>query len=484
MFKDECRDNAWQELRQRGLQAFAKVLTPQVMQAAAQASGVRIGKSALNACTLVWLGIVGALHTTKNFAEVLTVTLKLLDDFQIETPHSRQADQQPKCRGKRSKHSPHGTSLNVTEEAFVQARQKLPPELWMWLLLTLAESFQEQHPEYVHWKRFRLLMLDGSDIALPGWQRLLDHYGAAGSGQARTPQARMLMLAFAQSRLPWRYAVVPQSCHEQTAARELLQHLAANDLVLMDRGFWSYGLFWLIQQRGAYFGIRLRAGVSPRRVKRLGYGDELVEWTPAKRSKKKCSWAGTGLPESIRLRIIRYQIPGFRASAVVTNVLDPKSISRDEWVRMASRDERGRVLEAGLYHRRWEIETLFYELKVFQGLEGSLRSRSPRGVEFEIGGHVLLYFLVRWLMVEAAQEHQAHPLQLSFKHALQELEDLRPLLIISSLEHVQSVLLPKLLARIAQHRISVRPGRHYHRPADDHKLGKYRQRSKTTQKQT
>jgi hypothetical protein len=473
MFRDDARDSVWQQLRQRGLQAFAKVLTPQVMEEAAQSAKVRIGKSALNACTLMWLGIASALHTTKNFADVLVITLKLLEDAQCKTPQLKR-----KSKKQRSKHNPHGKSQLVSEEAFVQARQKLPHDLWMHLLLVLAENFQRQYAEHVRWKRFRLLMLDGSDIALPRWQRLLKHYGAAGSGTARTPQARMVMLALAQPRLPWRYEVVPQSCHEQTAASRLLQHLAADDLILMDRGFWSYGLFWQIQNRQAYFAIRLRAGVTLRRVKRLGYRDELVEWTPAKRCKKKCSWAGTGLPKSIQLRVVHYQIRGFRASAVVTNVLSPHDISRQEWVRMASVDQQGHVLEAGLYHRRWEIETMFKELKVVQGLEGNFRSRTPRGIEFEIGGHVLLYFLVRWLMVEAAEKHDAHPLQLSFKHALQEFEDLRQLLIINSPEHVRTRLLPELLSRIAQHRIHVRPGRHFPRIGDKYKAGKYRKRSK------
>ena len=483
MFKDERRDNVWEQFRQRGLRPFAKLLTSPALQAAAQAAQVRIGKSALNPCTLVWLGIVGALHSTRNFADVLTITTKLLWDAQGSRPTCERKASRKK-QGKRSKHDPRGTSSLISEEAFVQARQKLPLGLWMWLLLVLADSFQRQHPEYVRWKRFRLLMLDGSDIALPRWKRLLKHYGAAGSGTARTPQARMLMLAFAQARLPWRYEVVPQSCHEQTAAKRLLQHLAADDLVLMDRGFWSYGLFWQLQQQGAYFGIRLREKVRLRPVKRLGKNDELVEWTPAKRSQKQCSWAGEGLPKTIRLRVIRYQIPGYRASAVVTNVLNPRDVSREEWVRMAAVDRRGHVLEAGLYHRRWEIETMFYELKVFQGMERSLRGRCHQSIEFEIGGHVLLYFLIRWLMVEAATKHEAHPLQLSFKHALQEFEDLRPLLITSSPHRVRCVLLPRLLDRIAQHRISIRPGRHFPRTGDQYKLGKYRKRSKIKTKQT
>lgn len=482
MFKDEARDSVWQQLRQRGLQAFAKVLTPQAMQAAAAAAGVAIGVSPLNACTLTWLGIVGALHTAKSFADVLVITWKLLEDGRCPMPKPRKS--RGSKRGKRSPHDPRGRSSQVSEEAFVQARQKLPLQFWLWLVVILAEQFQQQHPEQVRWKRFRLLMLDGSDIALPRYQRLLKHYGAAGSGQARTPQARMLMLALAQARLPWRYAVVPQSCHEQTAAKGLLAHLGPDDLVLMDRGFWCYGLFWQIQNQQAFFAIRLRRGISFRHLKRLGTGDALVEWRPSTRCKKRCSWAGMGLPKSIRLRVIRYRVPGFRASAVVTNVLSPRDVSRDEWVRMATVDEQGGVLESGLYHRRWEIETLFYELKVFQGMEASLRSRTPAGIEFEIAGHVLLYFLVRRLMVEAAVTHGMHPLRLSFKHALAEFEDMRPFLLIAAPHTVRTVLLPRLLARIAQHRISVRPGRNFPRIGDKYKLGKYRQRSKTKAKQT
>lgn len=95
-------------------------------------------------------------------------------------------------------------------------------------------------------------------------------------------------------------------------------------------------------------------------------------------------------PDAINLRIIDYQIPGFRASAVVTNVLDPKQISRDEWVRLATQSVSGRRLQPGLYHRRWEIETTFHELKVRQGMEGGLRSLTPAGIAYEVAGHVLL----------------------------------------------------------------------------------------------
>jgi len=174
-----------------------------------------------------------------------------------------------------------------------------------------------------------------------------------------------------------------------------------------------------------------------------------------------------GLPPSIDLRVIDYQIPGFRKTAVVTNILDPQAVSAAEWVRLATIDESGRVVEPGLYHRRWEIETTFRELKVTQGMQGGLRSRSPEGIRYEVAGHVVLYLLTRWLMVEAAQRAGIEdPLRLSFQGAREELADLRETLVHACPARVQRVLLPRLLERIANHQVPLRPGRHFPRPRD------------------
>ena len=94
-----------------------------------------------------------------------------------------------------------------------------------------------------------------------------------------------------------------------------------------------------------------------------------------------------------------------------------------------------------------------------QGLEGHLRCRTPEGIAYEVAGHVLLYFLIRWLIVIAAEEAGVDPLCISFQHALHELLDMIPSLTTSSLSHVSRVLLPRLLARIANHRVPFRPGR-------------------------
>jgi hypothetical protein len=240
----------------------------------------------------------------------------------------------------------------------------------------------------------------------------------------------------------------------------LLNHVRQNDLILMDRGFFSYGMFWAIQKRNAFFAIRLKAGVRLETIRSLGRDDQLVRWKPCDRRKK---WRD--LPESIELRVISYQMRGFRPSAVVTNATNPQRTSREDWVRLTTDREVGDRLQPGLYHRRWEIETTFRELKVSQGLKRGLRSRTPEGIEYEIAGHVLLYSLVRWLILETAAQHELDPLRISFVEALRELHALRPALLMASPDWARA-LLTRLMKRIASHLVPLRPGRSYPRPND------------------
>lgn len=485
MCTDAHKTTVWDELRQSDWKAFQRFLNPMVCQEAAQWARVKLGKGPLHWGNLVWLALGAAWCRTKSFADVLVLILKLLQD-DGDWPRSTIAQQQRRGRKrarrqKRSKHDPRGQDpTRLSEEAFVQARQRMPWSFWVGLLMILTRDFEAAHGERVRWKRFRLLTLDGTGIRLPHWKKLADYFGTASNGRGRRrTKARMVMLQFPQTRVPWRYELTPWTEAECVVASRLLGQLRRDDLLLMDRGFWSFGLFCQVQKQEAFFATRQKARVHLQTIRRLGKNDRIVRHTPKDWRKQ---WKKQGLPESIELRVIDYQIPGFRKTAVVTNVLDPRVISAEEWVRLATSDESGRVLEPGLYHRRWEIETTFRELKVVQGMEGGLRGRTPECIRYEIAGHVLLYLLTRWLMVEAATTADVDPLRLSFKSAREELADMRETLLHASATHACQVLLPRLLERIASHRVPLRPGRHYPRPRDTQPKDKGKGRSQKPSK--
>jgi hypothetical protein len=102
-------------------------------------------------------------------------------------------------------------------------------------------------------------------------------------------------------------------------------------------------------------------------------------------------------------------------------------------------------------------------MKIGQQMEGGFRSKKPAGIAYEVAGHVVLYLLVRWLIVEAAVEHGVDPLRISFCNALRELQQMWATIVVSRPTWVRRVLLPRLLQRIASHIVPHRPGRSYPR---------------------
>jgi hypothetical protein len=356
-----------------------------------------------------------------------------------------------------------------SEEAFCQARGRVPWAFWSALSQLLSDRFERQRLDRLRWRgRYRLLGMDGSTIDVPNEAALLKTFGSAGRDKGRRQaQARLVLLQFTLARMPWRWDLVPLAMSEQAVAAQLLTHLHVDDMTLIDRGFWSYALFWQIQRQLAYFAIRQRKQVKFKTLAQRGPGDYLVEWTPASSAAKKAI-KEQGLPMSITLRVIEYQIQGFRPSAVVTNLLDAQAVPGEAFVRLAVKEQGRRLVygEVGVYHRRWEIETTFFELKVTQGLEGGLRSRSEAGIRYELAGHLLLYQCMRWLLAEAAEQvGEADPLRLSYQEALEEWGDLRPALVQAEVRRVP-LLLGRLLERCGRHRVPCRPGRHYPRPND------------------
>ncbi len=323
MFTDDARCRVWEQVQSRGIRAFAKFMTPAVFAEAARMCERSIGSNPLNLMNLVWLGVTYAADRTKSFANILTVTFKILADApnsplgklapEPELPHppgrSGRRLARKAATKRRSKHHPGGNKLTqVTEEAFVQARARMPLDFWIALTLLLADRFANERDDMIRWKCFRLIALDGTLVNLPRHKALANHFGTAKGGHGgRIPQARMVMLQFPLTRLPYRWAVGPKTIAERTMAEPLLNHLLKGDLLLMDRGFWSYGLFCRIVQRDAFFAIREFSQAHLKRVQTLGPKDTLVSYAPTDKK-----WRKLGLPEEMLLRRIVYQVRGFR----------------------------------------------------------------------------------------------------------------------------------------------------------------------------
>jgi hypothetical protein len=476
MFRDAARRQVFDQLREHDLRVFAKQLTPDLFLEAALRTGLRLWSCPLNLANLVWLGIAAAWRKSESFVTILTVTLKLLQDQELfgqsafgqdlakkQRGHRRQQKNAQKHKHKTSKHRPHGKDLTqVTEEAFVKARQRMSLDFWMTVLLLLVERFEATHGEHLRFRGFRLLAIDGTRLTLPDEKALRAHFGTASNGHGRhNAQARMVLLQSPLTRLPLAYQLQSVKIGEVTMARQLTCHLGADDMLLLDSGYVSYGLLCDIQKRGAYFCLRLQRRMNMRTLKCLqGQKDRLVRWTP---KDSRGQWRREGLPKAIDLRLLEYRVPGYRTIRLLTNLLAPERLSFADFSRLKTMEGVRDKLLPGLYHLRWQIETSYAEIKVVQGLDGGLRSKNPAGIQYEVAGHMVLYLLIRWLIVEAAEEHGLDPLRISFRNAVRELELLWPTMAASSPNWVQKELWPRLMQRIASHIVPERPGRSYPR---------------------
>jgi hypothetical protein len=339
----------------------------------------------------------------------------------------------------------------------------MPLSFWLALIGVLIERFETDHAERLRFRGFRLLAMDGTRLTLPDEKKLRNFYGAASNGKGKhNAQARMVLLQSPLTRLPLAYELQPVKVGEVTMARRLTNDLRPDDLVLLDSGYKSYGLLWDIQHRNAFFCLRLQGKMNLHSLPRRNQNrhERWVQWTP---KDSRGQWRREGLPSSIDMRLVEYQVRGHRPIRLLTNVLDPKRLSYDDFSRLTTTPGADEKLLPGLYHMRWQIETSFAELKIVHQMEGGFRGRTPPSIAYEVAGHVVLYFLVRWLIVEAAAEHGVNPLQISFTDALRELEQIWESMVIASPEWVARKLLPRLLQRIASHLVPFRPGRSYPR---------------------
>ena len=109
------------------------------------------------------------------------------------------------------------------------------------------------------------------------------------------------------------------------------------------------------------------------------------------------------LPDSIEVRIIRYQTAGRNEDVtIVTTLLDRERYPTEEI--------------AELYGFRWDVELDIRSIKTSMGMN-ELRCQTPDNLDREIAVHLLAYNLVRLLMSDTANVFEVHPREISFSSA-------------------------------------------------------------------
>lgn len=320
----------------------------------------------------------------------------------------------------------------VSDGAISHARVKLGAEVFRVLWSKLVASF---HPLPADFHEWTSVIFDGSTGTMPDTEANRSVFGkpSARTGTAAFPQVRLMgLLAVAQRRLV-DLAFAPymgKGTGEHALMRTILARLACTGLLfLMDAGLYAFDVLWDIAQKDGQVILKVPAHVKFKCIQRLLDGSWLAEVTgklldptvpPTPHGRRHWQTA------TLTVRVIRIQIPGFRPFWLMTTLLAPTISAREIALH---------------YHRRWDIEIAYDEIKTHQcvTLRGqvptTVRSKLPDLVKQEIYALAITYNLVRTLISQAAAEHGQDPTTLSFLDAQQHILDAAPLLTADTPDH-------------------------------------------------
>jgi Transposase DDE domain len=261
-----------------------------------------------------------------------------------------------------------------------------------------------RHPNAFYHGR-RLVAIDGTKFNVPDTEANVEAFGRPSNqyGDGPYPQIQAVALMECGSRCVLDVGLGTHAQAEIHSLPSLLLRLEANMLVLTDSAFLSAWFWEQLQEIGAEALCALSSTVGRKVEKRLSDGSYLTTITPNHRK----IYPGT---RPIKIRVIEYVVTDERLGEagkcyrLATTLLDEQTYPASELLT--------------LYRERWEVETLFREIKSYLREQLKvLRSRTPEGVRQEVYALFLTHRTVGSLKLEAADQQRVDPDRVSFTEA-------------------------------------------------------------------
>lgn len=360
----------------------------------------------------------------------------------------------------------------IASSSLCEARQKLPEEIFIELNKAILEHHEKNFSLHT-WREHRLFAADGSKINLP--HELLEAgYTAPSEGQYY-PQGVMSTIYHLSSGLIYDCLLSADRSERHSLILQM-DSLSEKDILVLERGYFSYLILYQAVKRGIHLICRLQSGSMNKAIETFWKSDSqdaVIDYSPSAAVKSEIKKQGYDLAyRAIQLRLIKYKIND--EVYVCATTLIGEAYPNNEFSK--------------LYHGRWGIEEMYKISKEFINIE-DMHSKTERGVKQELYAHVLLINIARIFEIES--EHQLPP----SSHDTQEEDNAvkdsywqnfcdkikkykvnfkNCLLVIS--RHIEKLLIDilnekedfiaRILRSISNIRQKIRPGRHYPRHSE------------------
>ena len=260
--------------------------------------------------------------------------------------------------------------IKLDEAVFKQVNQRI--------IATYAQQYQEDNT--YKWLGHRIFAVDGSKINLP--RTLLSSNYKLPSENANYPQGLLSCLYQVKSQVPFDFDLVSHA-NERICAQHHLDALQENDVVVYDRGYFSYVM--LHQHFDSKIHAVFRLSKSSYTVIRDFFSsrdtDIIAAIYPSSQKRREIMLKHPNLEiVPIQMRLIKYQI-GDNTYCLGTTLVDQKQYSNTQDF-------------IDIYHARWGVEELYKVSKHIFIIE-DFHAKSERGVKQEIFAHFVLITMNR-----------------------------------------------------------------------------------------
>ena len=268
---------------------------------------------------------------------------------------------------------------SIAASTFCAARKKLDEGIFKRANREILKAYATEDSRF-RWLGHRLFAIDGSKINLP--RNLMNCGYSLHCQKAYHPQGLLSCLYQVQSQLPFDFDLVSHG-NERRCALKHLSVLQPNDLVVYDRGYYSYHMLHTHHQMGIHAIFRLKRSNATAIEKFLAspQNDALVSIVPSRKvqSDLRKTYPHMGFPP-LKLRLIKYQVGG-TLFCLGTTLVEPHQLyPLEQFIQV--------------YHQRWGVEELYKVSKsIIEILD--FHAKTERGVKQELFAHFVLITLNR-----------------------------------------------------------------------------------------
>ncbi len=269
---------------------------------------------------------------------------------------------------------------SIAPSSFCEARKKLDESIFKCANRKIFDEYDVKEDSRYKWFGHRLFAVDGSKINLP--RKLANNGYKLPSNTANYPQGLLSTLYQLKSQLPFDFTLVSRF-DERMCARQHLEVLEPDDLVVYDRGYFSYFMLHQHHKTGIHAIFRLPESSFTviRKFFKSPETDTIVIIYPSSESQPEIWKKHPDLDFiPVKIRLIKYNI-GDTTYCLGTTLIQQHQL-------YPIRDFMN------VYHARWGIEELYKVSKRIFIIE-DFHAKTERGVKQEIFAHFVLITMNR-----------------------------------------------------------------------------------------